>query len=159
MYKINKICNYFIGNLTENLKSLKKDNSIRIHKKNLNQNEKRDIDSTKTNKNNTPNNNKTKNKIITEEQIKLSQSQLENQLNIPIFQDINNKRTFETRYPLPKEIKCHEHIQDAGLLDEMVFTSFLTKNTTFFEFASGCSSIKTKYYTKKSYAVEGNRKW
>ena len=41
----------------------------------------------------------------------------------------------------------------------MAFTSFLTKETTFFEFASGCFSIIAKYYTKKSYAVEGNQKW
>ena len=157
IYEINKISHNFIN---KNLKRIKKDDKIEIPKYNLNQNKKKDIDTSKTNKNKNTNNNKLKkNKIITEEQIRLSQSQLENQLNIPIFQDINNKRTFEKRYPLPKEIKCHEHIQDAGLLDEMVFTSFLTKNTTFFEFASGCSSIIAKYYTRKSYAVEGNKKW
>ena len=59
----------------------------------------------------------------------------------------------------PEEIKCHEHLREGGLLDMMAFTSFLTKNTTFFEFASGCSSIIAKYYSKKSYAVEGNKKW
>lgn len=159
MYKINMICNYFINNLGEIGKILQKDNKIK-NQNNLNQNVKKDIAPSKANKNNKANNNKPKNeKIITEEQIKLSQSQLENQLNMPIFQGVNDKRTFERRYPLPKEIKCHEHLQDAGLLDMMVFTSFLTKNTIFFEFASGCSSIIAKYYTKKSYAVEGNKKW
>lgn len=162
MYKMNMICNYLISNLNANPKSTKKDIKMKIQENNLNLKEikQKDINPSKTNKNHNINKNKPqKNKIITEEQIKLTQSQLENQLNMPIFQDINNKRTFERRYPLPKDIKCHEHIQDAGLLDMMVFTSFLTKNTTFFEFASGCSSIIAKYYTKKSYAVEGNKKW
>ena len=39
------------------------------------------------------------------------------------------------------------------------FLSFLTNNTIFFETGSGCSSIIAKYYTKKSYAVEGCKDW
>lgn len=42
-------------------------------------------------------------------------------------------------------------------MDLIAFTSFLTKDTIFFEFGSGCTSVMAKYYTKKSYAVEGNR--
>ena len=37
----------------------------------------------------------------------------------------------------------------------MAFLSFLNKNTTYFETGSGCSSLIAKYYTKRSYAVEG----
>jgi hypothetical protein len=85
--------------------------------------------------------------------------QLKKELKMSIFSEINKKRTFEKRYPLPNEIKCFEHLREGGLLDMMVFTSFLTKNITFFEFASGCSSIIAKYYAKKSYAVEGSKKW
>ncbi len=46
-----------------------------------------------------------------------------------------------------------------SLMELKAFTSFLTKDTTFFEFGSGCSSVMAKYYAKKSYAVEGDRKW
>ena len=41
----------------------------------------------------------------------------------------------------------------------MAFTSFLTKDTVFFEFGSGCTSIIAKYYAKKVYSIEGNKKW
>ena len=41
----------------------------------------------------------------------------------------------------------------------MAFASFLTKNITFFVFGSGCSSMIAKYYAKKSYAIEGDKKW
>ena len=44
------------------------------------------------------------------------------------------------------------------LLDR-IRISFLAKNTIFFEYGSGCSTFIAKYYTKKSYAVEGNIKW
>ena len=98
-------------------------------------------------------------KIISEEKINQCQSQLEKDLNNTNLSEINNKRTFEKRYPLPKEIQCKEHVRDGGLLDMMVFLSYLTKNTTFFEFASGCSTVIAKYFTKKAYAVEGNIKW
>jgi len=99
-----------------------------------------------------------KNKI-SQEVIDATHFLLEKELENKNLYEINKKRTFEKRYPLPKEINCFEHMKDGGLIDMMAFTSFLTKDTIFFEFASGCSSIIAKYYTKKSYAVEGNKKW
>ena len=72
------------------------------------------------------------------------------------LKEINNKRVFEKRLPLPKEIKCKPHFMTKEL---MAFLSFLSKNITFFETGSGCSSIIAKYYCKKSYAVEGCKKW
>lgn len=77
----------------------------------------------------------------------------------PYLKDINKKRTFENRYPLPKEINCYQHLRFYSLMDLIAFTSFLTKDTTFFEFGSGCSSVIAKYYSKKSYAVEGDKIW
>ena len=109
---------------------------------------------TKVNKNHKQNK-----KIISQELIDTTHWILKKELDNKYLEEINNKRIFEKRYPLPKEIKCSEHLKDAGLIDMMAFTSFLTKNTIFFEFASGCSSIIAKYYAKKSYAVEGNKKW
>ena len=106
--------------------------------------------------------NKSKNKIKiknSQEVIDSTHLLLEKELENKNLSEINKKRTFEKRYPLPKEINCSEHLKEGGLIDMLAFTSFLTKNTTFFEFASGCSSIIAKYYTKKSYAVEGNKKW
>ena len=73
--------------------------------------------------------------------------------------EINKKRTFKKRFPLPKFIKCFQHIREGGLMDMIAFISFLTKDTIFFEFGSGCTSVIAKYYTKKSYAVEGNINW
>ena len=99
-----------------------------------------------------------KNKI-SQEVIDATHFLLEKELENKNLSEINKKRTFEKRYPLPKEINCMEHLKEGGLIDMMAFTSFLTKDTIFFEFASGCSSIIAKYYTKKSYAVEGNKKW
>ena len=84
---------------------------------------------------------------------------LKKELENKNLSEVNKKRTFEKRYPLPKEIKCQEHLKSGGLIDMMAFTSFLTKDTIFFEFASGCSTQIAKYYTKKTYAVEGNKKW
>ena len=109
---------------------------------------------TKVNKNHKQNK-----KIISQELIDTTHWILKKELDNKYLEEINNKRIFEKRYPLPKEIKCSEHLKDEGLIDMMAFTSFLTKNTIFFEFASGCSSIIAKYYAKKSYAVEGNKKW
>jgi len=79
--------------------------------------------------------------------------------NISHLKEINKKRTFEKRYPLPKEINCYEHMREINLMGLIAFTSFLTKDTIFFEFGSGCTSVMAKYYSKKSYAVEGNKKW
>ena len=84
---------------------------------------------------------------------------LKQELKNKNLSEINKKRNFDLRYPLPKEIKCIEHLKEGGLIDMMAFTSFLSKDNIFFEFASGCSSIIAKYYSKKSYAVEGNIKW
>ena len=78
---------------------------------------------------------------------------------ISYLSEINKRRIFKKRFPLPKEIKCFQHLRYWGIRDLMAFTSFLTENTTFFEFGSGCSSVIAKYYSKKSYAVEGNKKW
>ena len=73
-----------------------------------------------------------------------------------ILKEINKKRTFEKRFPLPKEIKCNTHFTKNELVG---FLSFLTKDTIFFETGSGCSSVFAKYYTKKSYAIEGCKEW
>ena len=78
------------------------------------------------------------------------------EVNRLYLKKINIKRTFEKRFPLPKEIDCKSHMTKNELVG---FLSFLTKNITFFETGSGCSSIIAKYYTKKSYAVEGCRFW
>ena len=78
------------------------------------------------------------------------------ELERPYLRELNIKRTFEKRFPLTKEIKCKPHFVNEELI---AFLSFLTKDTIFFETGSGCSSIIAKYYTKKSYAVEGCKKW
>ena len=157
LYNINILAQYLIKDISEYYKSPIKNIQVNNTKENYNNNNKTII-IPKNSKGNT-NIKKKKENIVSEEQINLSQSQLEKEKDIPILFEINKKRTFEKRYPLPQEIKCEEHLRAGGLLDMMVFTSFLTKNTTFFEFASGCSSIIAKYYCKKSYAVEGNKKW
>ena len=79
--------------------------------------------------------------------------------NISYLNEINKKRIFEKRYPLPKEINCYEHMREFSLMDLIAFTSFLTKDTIFFEFGSGCTSVMAKYFTNKSFAVEGNKIW
>ena len=96
---------------------------------------------------------------IPQEVIDATHFLLEKELENKNLSEINKKRTFEKRYPLPEEINCIEHLKSGGLIDMMAFTSFLTKDTIFFEFASGCSSIIAKYYSKQSYAVEGNKLW
>lgn len=74
----------------------------------------------------------------------------------PSLEEINKKRTFENRFPLPKEINCKPHLSDIELV---AFLSFLRNNTIFFETGSGCSSLIAKYFTKKSYSVEGCKLW
>ena len=64
--------------------------------------------------------------------------------------------TFEQRLPLPEKIKCSPHIQGKELI---AFLSFLKKDIIFFETGSGCSSLIAKYYAKKTYAVEGCKKY
>lgn len=97
--------------------------------------------------------------ILPESEIYFNQILLNFESKLLILADINKRRIFDKRYPLPKEIKCYQHLREGGLRDLMAFTSFLTDNTTFFEFGSGCTSIIAKYYAKKTYAVEGNKEW
>ena len=157
---INILEGFYIQNKNKNNNSKGlniNNNQIKNNKENVHT----EIHSNKNNKEHNLNPHKLKIKdlkIISEEKINQCQSQLEKDLNNKNLSEINKKRTFEKRYPLPKEIQCKEHVRDGGLLDMMVFLSYLTKNTTFFEFASGCSTIIAKYFTKKAYAVEGNIK-
>lgn len=72
---------------------------------------------------------------------------------MPHLKEINKKRTFSNRLPLPKQITCIPHFFSSEEL--IAFLSFLTKDTIFFETGSGCSSVMAKYYSKKSYAIEG----
>ena len=74
----------------------------------------------------------------------------------PYLEMLNKKRTFEKRLPLTREITCQPHLAEYEL---GAFLSFLTKDTVYFETGSGCSSIIAKHYAKKSYAVEGCKKW
>ena len=83
-------------------------------------------------------------------------SLLQKEKERPHLMILNKKRTFENRLPLTEEIKCKPHFLDEELI---AFLSFLTKDTIFFETGSGCSSMIAKYYTKKSYAVEGCKAW
>lgn len=77
---------------------------------------------------------------------------MEKEANSPQLKELSKKRILEKRLPLPKEIKCKPHLKREEL---MAFLSLLTKETIFFETGSGCSSIIAKYFSKKSYAVEG----
>ena len=77
-------------------------------------------------------------------------------MDSPKLKEISLKRTYQKRLPLSKEINCKPHFTDEELV---AFLSLLTKDTIYFETGSGCSSIIAKYYTKKSYAVEGCQKF
>jgi len=79
-----------------------------------------------------------------------------NEAFMPHLNEIIKKRTFKPRLPLPKSIKCRPHLIKEELI---AFLSLLTKDTIFFETGSGCSSIIAKYYAKKTYAVEGCKKF
>ena len=88
--------------------------------------------------------------------IKFLQNKLINEGKMPHLYKTIKKRTFEERLPLPKEIKCKPHFNS----DELIaFLSLLTKDTIYFETGSGCSSLIAKYYAKKTYAVEGCKKY
>ena len=102
---------------------------------------------------------KNKLNILSQSEINYNQLLLNFESKLLNLIEINKRRIFDKRYPLPKEIRCYEHIREGGLRDLMAFTSFLTENTTFFEFGSGCTTIIAKYYAKKTYAVEGNKEW
>ena len=84
------------------------------------------------------------------------ESILKKEALLPNLKGFINRRTFEIRFPLSKEIKCKPHIQDEELIG---FLSLLTNQTIFFETGSGCSSIIAKYYAKKTYAVEGCKEY
>jgi hypothetical protein len=84
------------------------------------------------------------------------QQLLQYEKNMPHLKAMIKKRTFEKRLPLPKEIKCKPHLINEELT---AFLSLLTKDTIFFETGSGCSSLIAKYYAKKTYAVEGCKKF
>ena len=75
---------------------------------------------------------------------------------MPHLKEIIKKRVFKIRLPLPKKIKCKPHL---GYKELTAFLSLLTKDTIFFETGSGCSSVIAKYYAKKTYAVEGCKKY
>ena len=82
---------------------------------------------------------------------------LKYEFNMPHLKELNKKRTFENKLPLPKEINCKPHFFS---LEELIaFMSFLTKDTIFFETGSGCSSLIANYYAKKIISVEGSRIW
>lgn len=77
--------------------------------------------------------------------------------NMPHLRELNKKRTFENRLPLPKEINCEPHFFSQ---EELIgFMSFLTNKTIFFETGSGCSSIIASYYSKRVYSIEGSKYW
>ena len=98
-------------------------------------------------------------KTVTNSEINFNYYLLNFESKLKFLSEINKRRIFERRYPLPEEIKCFQHIREGGLKDMLAFLSFLTENTTFFEFGSGCTSVIAKHYAKKSYAVEGNKNW
>ena len=75
---------------------------------------------------------------------KYSIKEIQNEQKMFHLKEINRKRVFEKRIPLPKEIKCKPHFKTSELI---AFLSFLSKNNTFFETGSGCSSIIAKYYS------------
>ena len=77
---------------------------------------------------------------------------LKKEKDMPHLKEITPKRSFDYRYPLPKEIKCKSHLKKEEL---MGFLSLLTEDTIYFETGSGCSSVIAKYFAKKAYAVEG----
>ena len=81
---------------------------------------------------------------------------MKKEAELPNLKQFYSKRTFEKRVPLPKEITCKPHVRNEELIG---FLSFLTKDTIFFETGSGCSSIIAKFYSKKTYAVEGCKKY
>ena len=91
--------------------------------------------------------------IIPSENLK---KQFLKEMNRPYMKEINAKRTFEKRLPFVKEINCKPHFSTKELF---AFLSFLTNETVYFETGSGCSSLIAKYYSKKSYAVEGCKHW
>jgi len=75
---------------------------------------------------------------------------------MPHLNEIIKKRIFKISLPLPKDIKCQPHLRNQELT---AFLSLLTKDTIFFETGSGCSSVIAKYFAKKTYAVEGCKKY
>ena len=100
-------------------------------------------------------NNNTKVKKFKNDYINL-QVLLKKESCMPHLNEIIRKRIFKIRLPLPKEIKCKSHFNSKEL---SAFLSLLTKDTIYFETGSGCSSVMAKYYAKKSYTIEGCKKY
>ena len=79
------------------------------------------------------------------------------EMYMPHLKELNKKRTFDNKLPLPNIINCEPHFFS---LEELIaFMSFLTKDTIFFETGSGCSSIIANYYAKKVITIEGSKIW
>lgn len=79
------------------------------------------------------------------------------EMYMPHLKELNKKRTFNNKLPLPNIINCEPHFFS---LEELIaFMSFLTKDTIFFETGSGCSSIIANYYAKKVISIEGSKIW
>jgi hypothetical protein len=101
-------------------------------------------------------NNELKSIEMKKKELKYLQGILEKESQMPHLKIINEKRTFEKRLPLIKDIKCRPHLNNKEL---MGFLSLLTKDTIFSETGSGYYSIIAKYYAKKAYSVEGCKKY
>ena len=79
------------------------------------------------------------------------------EMYMPHLKELNKKRTFDNKLPLPNIINCEPHFFS---LEELIaFMSFLTKDTIFFETGSGCSSVIANYYAKKVISIEGSKIW
>lgn len=75
---------------------------------------------------------------------------------LPQLSDISKKMSFEQKLPLPESIHCKPHLNNREL---MALLSLLSNDTIFFETGSGCSSIIAKFFAKKTYAIEGCKKF
>ena len=75
---------------------------------------------------------------------------------LPQLSEISKKMSFERKLPLPESIHCKPHLNDREL---MALLSLLSNDTIFFETGSGCSSIIAKFFAKKTYAIEGCKKF
>ena len=76
--------------------------------------------------------------------------------NLPQLSEISKKMSFEPKLPLPESIHCKPHLNNREL---MALLSLLSNDTIFFETGSGCSTIIAKFFAKKTYAIEGCKKF
>lgn len=76
--------------------------------------------------------------------------------NLPQLSEISKKMSFEQKLPLPESIHCKPHLNNREL---MALLSLLSNDTIFFETGSGCSTIIAKFFAKKTYAIEGCKKF